>query len=186
VRSHFTVITQERLTISIGYVVMLFPSTIAVSWFGPGKWLPFCELCWGIVTCFLSIARDAKTASRTWIGHVRSLLMLRYMVCVSWSVSLKDLAGQDTSLSWGEPPRLSSPIIPLMPVNGTFRTSSRCVWPFSMGHRTSVQCEWYHVDIRSARLTVQAIGGTTGGDLHQPFRSHGAKWLAMGFPGQRA
>lgn len=57
-----------RLIFSIGYVVMLFPSTIAVSWFGPGKWLPFCELCWGVVTCFLSVAKDAKTARCTFVG----------------------------------------------------------------------------------------------------------------------
>lgn len=40
---------------------MLFPSCIIVSHIGPGRWLPTCEVIWGILTCCLSLAKNAKT-----------------------------------------------------------------------------------------------------------------------------
>lgn len=52
----------QPLTISnIGYVVVLYPSCIAVSYFGPHWLLPTCELIWGVLTCCLSVVNDAKT-----------------------------------------------------------------------------------------------------------------------------
>jgi len=49
------------LTLSAGYIIMLFPSCVIVSHYGPGKWLPTCELMWGILTCCLSLSKNAKT-----------------------------------------------------------------------------------------------------------------------------
>ncbi|KAL2844577.1 major facilitator superfamily domain-containing protein [Aspergillus pseudoustus] len=39
---------------NIGYMVMLFPSCILISYFGPSIWLPACEVLWGVFTCCLS------------------------------------------------------------------------------------------------------------------------------------
>ncbi|KAL3488340.1 major facilitator superfamily domain-containing protein [Aspergillus germanicus] len=39
---------------NIGYMVMLFPSCILVSYIGPSIWLPACEVLWGVFTCCLS------------------------------------------------------------------------------------------------------------------------------------
>ncbi|KAF2438210.1 MFS general substrate transporter [Karstenula rhodostoma CBS 690.94] len=45
---------------NIGYMVMLYPSCIIVSHFGPSKFLPGCELIWGILTCCLSTVTTYK------------------------------------------------------------------------------------------------------------------------------
>ncbi|EXF80097.1 major facilitator superfamily transporter [Colletotrichum fioriniae PJ7] len=45
---------------NIGYMIMLYPSCIIISHFGPSKWLPACELIWGILTCCLSLVTSAK------------------------------------------------------------------------------------------------------------------------------
>lgn len=37
---------------------MLFPSCIIISHFGPSKWLPACELLWGVCTCCLALVTD--------------------------------------------------------------------------------------------------------------------------------
>ncbi|KJR86226.1 uncharacterized protein SPSK_02262 [Sporothrix schenckii 1099-18] len=46
---------------NIGYMVMLYPSCIIVSHFGPHRWLPACEVIWGVLTCCLSLANSYKT-----------------------------------------------------------------------------------------------------------------------------
>lgn len=46
---------------NIGYMIMLYPSCIIVSHFGPAQWLPGCELIWGILTCCLSLAKNHQT-----------------------------------------------------------------------------------------------------------------------------
>ncbi|KAH8702231.1 major facilitator superfamily domain-containing protein [Talaromyces proteolyticus] len=43
---------------SAGYIIMLYPSCVIISHFGPSKWLPTCELIWGILTCCLSVAKN--------------------------------------------------------------------------------------------------------------------------------
>lgn len=45
---------------NIGYMVMLYPSCIIVSHFGPSQWLPACELIWGVLTCCLSVVQNHK------------------------------------------------------------------------------------------------------------------------------
>ena len=45
---------------NVGYLVMLYPSTIIVSYVGPSFWLPTCEILWGVATCCLSLAKDYK------------------------------------------------------------------------------------------------------------------------------
>ncbi|KAF2009144.1 MFS general substrate transporter [Aaosphaeria arxii CBS 175.79] len=45
---------------NIGYMVMLYPSCIIVSHYGPHIWLPACELAWGVLTCCLSVVTDYK------------------------------------------------------------------------------------------------------------------------------
>ncbi|PVI01188.1 major facilitator superfamily transporter [Periconia macrospinosa] len=45
---------------NIGYMIMLYPSCIIISHFGPSKWLPGCELIWGILTCCLSTVKSYK------------------------------------------------------------------------------------------------------------------------------
>ncbi|KAL2879057.1 hypothetical protein SGCOL_005757 [Colletotrichum sp. CLE4] len=45
---------------NIGYMIMLYPSCIIISHFGPSKWLPACELIWGILTCCLSLVTSSK------------------------------------------------------------------------------------------------------------------------------
>ncbi|KAL3436391.1 major facilitator superfamily domain-containing protein [Aspergillus tetrazonus] len=45
---------------NIGYVVMLFPSCILVSYIGPSIWLPACEVLWGVFTCCLSTVTNEK------------------------------------------------------------------------------------------------------------------------------
>ncbi|KAL3481043.1 major facilitator superfamily domain-containing protein [Aspergillus californicus] len=45
---------------NIGYMIMLFPSCILVSYIGPSVWLPACEVLWGIFTCCLSTATSAE------------------------------------------------------------------------------------------------------------------------------
>ncbi|CAI6336648.1 unnamed protein product [Periconia digitata] len=45
---------------NIGYIIMLYPSCIIISYIGPSKWLPGCELIWGILTCCLSTASNYK------------------------------------------------------------------------------------------------------------------------------
>ncbi|KAF6804408.1 major facilitator superfamily transporter [Colletotrichum sojae] len=45
---------------NIGYMIMLYPSCIIISHFGPSKWLPGCELIWGVLTCCLSVVTSAK------------------------------------------------------------------------------------------------------------------------------
>jgi len=44
---------------NIGYMVMLYPSCIIISHIGPEKWLPACEILWGVFTCCLSTATTA-------------------------------------------------------------------------------------------------------------------------------
>ncbi|KAH8898083.1 MFS general substrate transporter [Thozetella sp. PMI_491] len=44
---------------NVGYIIMLYPSSIIVSYFGPSQWLPFCEVMWGIFTCCLSTVTSA-------------------------------------------------------------------------------------------------------------------------------
>lgn len=39
---------------------MLFPSCIIVSHLGPSKWLPACELLWGVCTCCLSVVTKSE------------------------------------------------------------------------------------------------------------------------------
>ncbi|KAJ4299366.1 hypothetical protein N0V90_004611 [Kalmusia sp. IMI 367209] len=45
---------------NIGYMVMLYLSCIIISHFGPSRWLPACELIWGILTCCLSTVTSYK------------------------------------------------------------------------------------------------------------------------------
>ncbi|KAH7118712.1 major facilitator superfamily transporter [Dendryphion nanum] len=45
---------------NIGYMIMLYPSCIIISHFGPSVWLPGCELIWGILTCCLSTVTNYK------------------------------------------------------------------------------------------------------------------------------
>ncbi|KAL4904226.1 hypothetical protein BDW74DRAFT_179313 [Aspergillus multicolor] len=45
---------------NIGYMVMLFPSCILVSYIGPSVWLPACEVFWGVFTCCLSTVTNEK------------------------------------------------------------------------------------------------------------------------------
>ncbi|GJC78489.1 pantothenate transporter FEN2 [Colletotrichum liriopes] len=45
---------------NIGYMIMLYPSCIVISHFGPSRWLPACELIWGVLTCCLSLVTSAK------------------------------------------------------------------------------------------------------------------------------
>ncbi|KAJ9133251.1 Major facilitator superfamily transporter [Pleurostoma richardsiae] len=45
---------------NIGYMIMLYPSCIIISHFGPSKWLPACEIMWGILTCSLSVVTEAR------------------------------------------------------------------------------------------------------------------------------
>ncbi|KAL4759702.1 major facilitator superfamily domain-containing protein [Aspergillus foveolatus] len=45
---------------NIGYMVMLFPSCILVSYIGPSIWLPACEILWGVFTCCLSNVTNEK------------------------------------------------------------------------------------------------------------------------------
>ncbi|KAI8307048.1 hypothetical protein K4K61_003957 [Colletotrichum sp. SAR11_59] len=45
---------------NIGYMIMLYPSCIVISHFGPSKWLPACELIWGVLTCCLSVVTSSK------------------------------------------------------------------------------------------------------------------------------
>jgi hypothetical protein len=61
---------------SIGYMIMLFPTVFIIARFGPGYWLPACEVrlqsrlsyhiadlqvIWGCLTCVLSTAKNAET-----------------------------------------------------------------------------------------------------------------------------
>ncbi|KAL4966731.1 major facilitator superfamily domain-containing protein [Aspergillus stella-maris] len=43
---------------NIGYMIMLFPSCILISYIGPSVWLPSCEVLWGVFTCCLSIVTN--------------------------------------------------------------------------------------------------------------------------------
>jgi hypothetical protein len=45
---------------NIGYMVMLYPSCIIISHIGPAKWLPACEVMWGVFTCCLSTVTNAR------------------------------------------------------------------------------------------------------------------------------
>ncbi|OJJ56431.1 hypothetical protein ASPSYDRAFT_134328 [Aspergillus sydowii CBS 593.65] len=45
---------------NIGYMIMLFPSCILVSYIGPSIWLPMCEVLWGVFTCCLSTVTRAE------------------------------------------------------------------------------------------------------------------------------
>ncbi|PSN68709.1 major facilitator superfamily transporter [Corynespora cassiicola Philippines] len=45
---------------NIGYMVMLYPSCIIISHFGPSTWLPACELIWGVLTCCLSVVTNHR------------------------------------------------------------------------------------------------------------------------------
>ncbi|KAL4946313.1 hypothetical protein BDV06DRAFT_234655 [Aspergillus oleicola] len=45
---------------NIGYMVMLFPSCILISYIGPSIWLPTCEVLWGVFTCCLSVVTNEK------------------------------------------------------------------------------------------------------------------------------
>ncbi|CAI6093629.1 hypothetical protein V2G26_017259 [Clonostachys chloroleuca] len=45
---------------NIGYIIMLWPSCIIISHIGPSKWLPACEVIWGVLTCCLSVATSAQ------------------------------------------------------------------------------------------------------------------------------
>lgn len=45
---------------NIGYMIMLYPSCIIISHFGPSTWLPACELVWGVLTCCLSVVTSYK------------------------------------------------------------------------------------------------------------------------------
>ncbi|EXJ81390.1 hypothetical protein A1O3_07681 [Capronia epimyces CBS 606.96] len=54
---------------NIGYMVMLYPSCITVSYFGPSVWLPSCEVIWGVLTCCLST-----------VTHARQVYGLRFLI----------------------------------------------------------------------------------------------------------
>ncbi|KAM6511522.1 hypothetical protein FALCPG4_016526 [Fusarium falciforme] len=43
---------------NIGYIIMLWPSCIIISHIGPSKWLPACEVIWGMLTCCLSVVTN--------------------------------------------------------------------------------------------------------------------------------
>ncbi|KAM0424309.1 hypothetical protein ACHAPT_010455 [Fusarium lateritium] len=43
---------------NIGYIIMLWPSCIIISHIGPSKWLPACEVIWGMLTCCLSVVSN--------------------------------------------------------------------------------------------------------------------------------
>lgn len=45
---------------NVGYLVMLYPSIIIVSYIGPSYWLPTCEVLWGVATCCLALATNYK------------------------------------------------------------------------------------------------------------------------------
>ncbi|KAH8878969.1 major facilitator superfamily transporter [Thozetella sp. PMI_491] len=44
---------------NIGYMVMLYPSVIIISHLGPARWLPACEIVWGVLTCCLSVVSSS-------------------------------------------------------------------------------------------------------------------------------
>ncbi|KAF4959213.1 hypothetical protein FSARC_10804 [Fusarium sarcochroum] len=45
---------------NIGYIIMLWPSCIIISHIGPSKWLPACEVIWGMLTCCLSVVTSSN------------------------------------------------------------------------------------------------------------------------------
>ncbi|KAL1410714.1 hypothetical protein Q8F55_001656 [Vanrija albida] len=46
---------------NIGYIIVLYPSQIAITHWGAHWWLPACELLWGVLTCVLSIVQNSQT-----------------------------------------------------------------------------------------------------------------------------
>ncbi|KAL4784378.1 major facilitator superfamily domain-containing protein [Aspergillus varians] len=70
---------------NIGYMVMLFPSCILVSYIGPSIWLPACEVLWGVLTCCLSTATSAKQVYglRFLIGFFEGVTWPGYFTIIS-------------------------------------------------------------------------------------------------------
>lgn len=72
---------------------MLVPTIFIISKYGPGKWLPACEVCltvppwtsaelkiiWGCLTCVLSVSKNAQTASYG-MEHSADRADLRYTI----------------------------------------------------------------------------------------------------------
>ncbi|KAK2024917.1 major facilitator superfamily transporter [Colletotrichum zoysiae] len=70
---------------NIGYMIMLYPSCIVISHFGPSRWLPACELIWGILTCCLSVVSSAKQVYglRFLIGFLEGTAWPGYFTLIS-------------------------------------------------------------------------------------------------------
>lgn len=70
---------------NVGYVLVIYPSCIAVSHFGPHWWLPSAELIWGVLTCCLSVAQNYKHvyALRFLIGFAEGTAWPGYVTVIS-------------------------------------------------------------------------------------------------------
>lgn len=70
---------------NVGYVLVIYPSCIAVSHFGPHYWLPSAELIWGVLTCCLSVAQNYKHvyALRFLIGFAEGTAWPGYITVMS-------------------------------------------------------------------------------------------------------
>ncbi|WWC69766.1 uncharacterized protein I206_103709 [Kwoniella pini CBS 10737] len=68
-----------------GYIIMLWPSCILVSRIGPSKWLPFCEVMWGIFTCCLALSKNYRTiyGLRFLVGFFEGSAWPGYMTIIS-------------------------------------------------------------------------------------------------------
>lgn len=79
---------------NVGYLVMLYPSTIIVSYVGPAHWLPTCEVLWGIATCCLSQAKDyqAVYGLRALIGFFEGSAWPAWITLISVWYSPSEIA----------------------------------------------------------------------------------------------
>ncbi|KAL4745050.1 hypothetical protein BDW72DRAFT_199017 [Aspergillus terricola var. indicus] len=79
---------------NIGYMVMLFPSCVLVSYIGPSIWLPACEVLWGVFTCCLSTVTNEKQVYglRFLIGFFEGVTWPGYYTIISQWYLPKELA----------------------------------------------------------------------------------------------
>ncbi|GMK56128.1 hypothetical protein CspeluHIS016_0211840 [Cutaneotrichosporon spelunceum] len=79
---------------NVGYVLVIYPSCIAVSHFGPHYWLPSAELIWGVLTCVLSLAQNYKHvyALRFFIGFAEGTAWPGYITVMSQWYMPKEVA----------------------------------------------------------------------------------------------
>lgn len=70
---------------NVGYVLVIYPSCIAVSHLGPHYWLPSAELIWGVLTCCLSVVSNYKQvyALRFLIGFAEGTAWPGYITVMS-------------------------------------------------------------------------------------------------------